>query len=88
MVRQTSIWSTGICVEIDITAQGAAVSSWRLDFSQRGRITSVWEGILTPTSGGYTVWPYLRNAQLARGQTTRVGYCAEPAALPTNVVVR
>ena len=73
----TSSWDTGYSAGYTLRNTGSAVRhGWRLEFDlpAGARITSLWEGRASATSGHVTVTPASWNADLAAGASATVGF--------------
>jgi hypothetical protein len=91
----TNDWSTGFQGSIDITNDGAAVSSWTLGFTFPGnqRVSSGWNGTWAQSGANATVTNASWNGALGTGNSVTLGFTATysgsnavPAAFTLNGV--
>jgi cellulose 1,4-beta-cellobiosidase len=70
-----SDWSTGFSVAINITNEGAAISSWTLAYSYPGNqtLTDGWSGNWTQSGKNITVTSESWNGSLATGASAQIG---------------
>ena len=71
-----SQWNTGFSVNITITNNGPAVSSWDLAWTFGGdqQITDLWSGVLTQTGENVSVANASYNGSIASGGNTSFGF--------------
>ena len=71
-----SQWSTGFSVDITITNNGPAVSSWDLAWTFGGnqQVTDLWSGVLTQTGENVSVANESYNGSIASGGSTALGF--------------
>ncbi|MCV7344595.1 Calx-beta domain-containing protein [Mycolicibacterium rhodesiae] len=86
-----SDWGSGHTANIAVTAGGAAVNGWTVEFDTPAQITNIWNGQITSHVGThYVISNMSYNGAVAAGKSTTFGYQATPGAVgsaPTNLTV-
>src|SRR5690349_7851902 len=72
----TSQWNGGFIADLKVTNQGAAVTSWQLNwsFDQGQRVTQAWGAVVTQSGAAVTATNASWNGALAQGGSAQLGF--------------
>jgi len=70
----TNVWTTGFQSEVGVrNASGTALSPWQLSFSYSHTVNTLWNGVASPVTGGFSVTGPSWAPALASGAATSFG---------------
>lgn len=72
---RTSVWNTGYCASVTITA-ARRVTSWSATIAVPGKVTKAWDATATQSGSTLTLRNRSYNGTIAAGSRTTAGFCA------------
>jgi hypothetical protein len=76
-------WATGYCERVYVTNTSASPASWKVTVPVSGVVTRAWNAVWSVASGRLMAEGESFNRELAAGETTDFGFCADTSAAAT-----
>jgi cellulase/cellobiase CelA1 len=77
VVDEVSNWGSGYCSNVIVTNNSASEETWVIVESVAGTISSLWNAVSEPVSGGIQFSGVSWNGTLQSNQSAEFGFCAD-----------